>query len=98
MKRWVNNNGEYEKYDTEEHTIFKERVRERIKDKIVDIYVKTNLFYKDKIVFKILSMDKRVGELNIEYDIDDFVGYAFFMGEGLPFEGFFEINKNDNKN
>ena len=94
MKRWVNNNGEYEKYDTEEHTIFKERVRERIKDKIVDIYVKTNLFYKDKIVFKILSMDKRVGELNIEYDIDDFVGYAFFMGEGLPFEGFFEINKN----
>ena len=32
MKRWVNNNGEYEKYDTEEHTIFKERVRERIKD------------------------------------------------------------------
>ena len=29
-----------------------------------------------------------------EYDTDDFVGYSFFMGEGLPFGGFFEINKN----
>ena len=94
MKRWINSNEGYEEYDTEEYTIFKERVRERIKDKIVDIQVKTNLFHKDKIVFKILSMDKKVGELNIEYDTDDFVGYSFFMGEGLPFGGFFEINKN----
>ena len=79
MKRWIKNNGEYEEYDTEEYTIFKERVRERIKDKIVDIHIKTNLFYRNKIIFKILSMDKKVDKLNIEYGIDDFVGYASFL-------------------
>ena len=94
MKRWINSNGEYEEYDTEEYIIFKDRVRERIIDKIEHIYIKTNLFHKEKIVLKILSSDEKVNELNIEYDIDNFVGYAFFMGEGLPsFEGLFERNQ-----
>ena len=100
MKRWVNNNGEYEEYDTEEYIIFKERVRERIIDKIEHIHIKTNLFHKEKIVLKISSEDKKVNKLNIEYGIDNFVGFSFLLNGGLPsFEGLFEkgqdmFNKN----
>ena len=57
--------------------------------------MKTNLFNKEKIVFKIMSNDEKVNKLNIEYDVDNFIGYFYFTGEGLPaFDGFFEINKN----
>ena len=58
------------------------------------IDIKTNLFNKEKIVLNIMSNDEKVNKLNIEYDVNDFIGYSFFMGEGLPFGGFFEINKN----
>ena len=95
MKRWINNNGEFEEYYTEEYINFKERVRERIKDRIEYICMKTNLFNKEKIVFKIMSNDEKVNKLNIEYDVNDFIGYSVFIGEGLPaLEGFIEINKN----
>ena len=95
MRRWINNNGEFEEYYTEEYINFKERVRERIKDRIEYICMKTNLFNKEKIVFKIMSNDEKVNKLKIEYDVDNFIGYFYFTGEGLPaFDGFFEINKN----
>ena len=94
MKRWINSNGKYEEYDTEEYIIFKERVRERIRDKVKYINIKANLFNKEKIVLKIFSSDEKVNELNIEYDIDDFVGFSFLLNGGLPsFEGFFEKNQ-----
>ena len=42
-----------------------------------------------------MSNDEKINKLNIEYDINNFIGYSSFIGEGLPaFEGFFEINKN----
>ena len=95
MKRWINNNSREEEYYTEEYTLLKCRVRERIRNKIKYIYMKTNLFNKEKIVLKIMSNDEKVNKLNIEYDVNDFIGYSFFMGEGLPaFEGFIETNKN----
>ena len=95
MKRWINNNGEFEEYYTEEYINFKERVRERIKDRIEYICMKTNLFNKEKIILKIMSNDEKVNKLNIEYDVNNFIGYSSFIGEGLPaFEGFFEINRN----
>ena len=95
MKRWMNNNGEFEEYYTEEYTLLKCRVRERIRNKVEHIDIKTNLFNKEKIVLNIMSNDEKVNKLNIEYDVNDFIGYSFFMGEGLPaFEGFIETNKN----
>ena len=95
MGRWINNNGEYGEYYTEEYTLLKCRVRERIRNKIKYIYMKTNLFNKEKIVLKIMSNDEKVNKLNIEYDVNDFIGYSVFIGEGLPaLEGFIEINKN----
>ena len=95
MKRWINNNSREEEYYTEEYTLLKCRVRERIRNKIKYIYMKTNLFNKEKIVLKIMSNDEKVNKLNIEYDVNDFIGYSVFIGEGLPaLEGFIEINKN----
>ena len=95
MGRWINNNGEYGEYYTEEYTLLKCRVRERIRNKIKYIYMKTNLFNKEKIVLKIMSNDEKVNKLNIEYDVNDFIGYSVFIWEGLPaLEGFIEINKN----
>ena len=95
MGRWINNNGEYGEYYTEEYTLLKCRVRERIRNKVEHIDIKTNLFNKEKIVLNIMSNDEKVNKLNIEYDVNDFIGYSFFMGEGLPaFEGFIETNKN----
>ena len=95
MKRWINNNSREEEYYTEEYTLLKCRVRERIRNKVEHIDIKTNLFNKEKIVLNIMSNDEKVNKLNIEYDVNDFIGYSFFMGEGLPaFEGFIETNKN----
>ena len=91
MKRWINNNSREEEYYTEEYTLLKCRVRERIRNKVEHIDIKTNLFNKEKIVLNIMSNDEKVNKLNIEYDVNDFIGYSFFMGGGLTaFEGFFE--------
>ena len=59
MKRWINNNSREEEYYTEEYTLLKCRVRERIRNKIKYIYMKTNLFNKEKIVLKIMSNDEK---------------------------------------